>query len=138
MVPFRPCSKKICVHTIHQQELLGWRRNLLLWIDISTLKHQLKLYDGHHLVKKYPIAVGRMVTATPMGTYRIINKQRNPGGPFGVFWMGLSKPHYGIHGTNNPSSIVRSVSHGCIRMKNKDVLELASMVPIGTSVHIHK
>ena len=111
---------------------------IALWIDISTRKHQLKLYDGHQLVKKYPIAVGRMVTATPMGTYRIINKQRNPGGPFGAFWMGLSKPHYGIHGTNNPSSIGRSVSHGCIRMKNKDVLELASMVPIGTSVHIHK
>ena len=64
----------------------------MLWIDISTLKHQLKLYDGHHLVKKYPIAVGRMVTATPMGTYRIINKQRNPGGPFGVFWMGYQNP----------------------------------------------
>lgn len=108
------------------------------WIDISTKKHELKLYDGRRLIKKYPIAVGKMVTATPVGNYKIINKQLNPGGPFGAFWMGLSKPHYGIHGTNNPSSIGRSVSHGCIRMYNKDVLELASMVRLGTTVNIHR
>ena len=52
--------------------------------------------------------------------------------------MGLSKPHYGIHGTNNPASIGKNVSHGCIRMFNHDVLELSSKVPIGTRVSIHK
>nr|WP_218624898.1 L,D-transpeptidase [Sporosarcina sp. E16_3] len=109
-----------------------------LWIDISTRKHRLKLYDDYHVIKIYPIAVGRIVTSTPMGTYRIINKQSNPGGPFGAFWMGLSKRHYGIHGTNNPSSIGKNVSHGCIRMHNEDVLELASMIPIGTTVYIHR
>lgn len=109
-----------------------------LWIDISTMKHQLKLYDGNRLIEMYPIAVGKMVTSTPMGKYKVINKQRNPGGPYGVFWMGLSKPHYGIHGTNNPSSIGKNVSHGCIRMHNEDVLELASMVSIGTTVYIHR
>jgi lipoprotein-anchoring transpeptidase ErfK/SrfK len=109
-----------------------------LWIDISTRKHRLKLYDDYHLIKIYPIAVGKMVTSTPMGTYRIINKQSNPGGPFGAFWMGLSKRHYGIHGTNNPSSIGKNVSHGCIRMHNEDVLELASMISIGITVYIHR
>lgn len=52
-------------------------------------------------------------------------------------WMSLSKEHYGIHGTNNPSSIGHAVSHGCIRMHNKDVEKLASIVPIGTQVIIH-
>lgn len=108
------------------------------WIDISTSKHQLKLYDGNKLMKVYPIAVGKMLTPTPSGVYTIINKQRNPGSAFGVLWMGLSKPHYGIHGTNNPSSIGKNVSHGCIRMYNRDVMELSSMVPIGTRVSIHK
>ena len=107
-------------------------------IDISTKKHQLKLLDGNRLVKTYPIAVGKIVTATPFGVFKIINKQLYPGGPFGVLWMGLSKPHYGIHGTNNPSSIGKDVSHGCIRMYNNDVLELSSMAPVGTPVHIHK
>ncbi|OXS79982.1 L,D-transpeptidase [Domibacillus enclensis] len=107
------------------------------WIDISTSKRQLKLFDESTLIKSYPIAVGKMLTPTPAGTYRIINKQINPGGPFGVLWMGLSKPHYGIHGTNDPSSIGQNVSHGCIRMFNTDVLDLSSYVPIGTRVVIH-
>ena len=108
------------------------------WIDISTSKHQLKLFHGTRLIKTYPIAVGEILSPTPTGTYKIINKQLNPGIVFGVLWMGLSKPHYGIHGTNNPASIGKNVSHGCIRMFNHDVLELSSRVPIGTWVVIHK
>lgn len=86
------------------------------WIGVSTTKHQLTLYEDNSLIKTYPIATGKILTQTPFGTYTIINKQPNPGGPFGVMWMGLSRPHYGIHGTNNPSSIGKSVSHVCIRM----------------------
>jgi lipoprotein-anchoring transpeptidase ErfK/SrfK len=108
------------------------------WIGVSTTKHQLTLYENSSSIKTYPIATGKILTQTPFGTYTIINKDPNPGGPFGVLWMGLSRPHYGIHGTNNPSSIGKSVSHGCIRMYNHDVLELSSLVPIGTSVVIHK
>jgi len=107
-------------------------------IDISTHKHQLRLFDGNRLMKVYSIGVGKMLTPTPSGTYIIINKEYNPGGFFGAFWMGLSKPHYGIHGTSNPASIGKNVSHGCIRMHNHDVIELSSMVPIGTHVSIHK
>ncbi len=112
--------------------------NLGNWIHISTSRHQLKLFDGSHLIKTYPIAVGKMLTPTPTGTYTIINKDPNPGGPFGVLWMGLSRPHYGIHGTNDPASIGHDVSHGCIRMQNRDVLDLSSRVSIGTGVVIHR
>ncbi|MEK4026315.1 MULTISPECIES: L,D-transpeptidase [Sporosarcina] len=107
-------------------------------IDVSTSNHRLKLFDGDRLIKSYPIAVGKILSPTPSGIYTIINKQYNPGGPFGIFWMGLSKPHYGIHGTNNPASIGKNVSHGCIRMFNHDVLDLSSRVPLGTKVFIHK
>lgn len=107
-------------------------------IDVSISKHQLTLFDGNRILKQYPIAVGKILTPSPTGTYRIINKQHNPGGPFGVLWMGLSKPHYGIHGTNNPASIGKNVSHGCIRMYNHDVLELSSKVSVGTKVVIRK
>lgn len=110
---------------------------MVKWINVSTSRHQLKLFDGSKLLKTYPVAIGKMLTPTPRGSYKIINKQQNPGGPFGAFWMGLSKPHYGIHGTNDPSSIGKNVSLGCIRMFNHDVLELASMVPIGIDVVIH-
>ncbi|WP_163103432.1 L,D-transpeptidase [Peribacillus alkalitolerans] len=111
---------------------------MVKWIDVSTSKHKLSLFDGRRLLKVYPIAVGKMLTPSPSGTFTIINKDPNPGGPFGVLWMGLSKPHYGIHGTNNPASIGKNVSHGCIRMYNRDVLDLSARVPLGTSVYIHK
>lgn len=103
-------------------------------VDLSD--RHLYLIDDHMIVKSYPVGIGRMVTQTPTGEYAIINKAPNPGGPFGVLWMGLSKPHYGIHGTNDPSSIGKLVSRGCIRMFNRDVLELSSLVPIGTRVTI--
>jgi lipoprotein-anchoring transpeptidase ErfK/SrfK len=111
---------------------------MTLWIDVAISKHQLTLYDASIPLKVYPIAVGKILTPTPKGNYIIINKEYDPGGPFGVLWMGLSKPHYGIHGTNNPSSIGKDVSHGCIRMDNEDVTELSSMVTIGTNVYIHR
>ncbi|GIN87674.1 hypothetical protein J6TS2_40600 [Heyndrickxia sporothermodurans] len=107
-------------------------------IRVSTSKRRLTLLKDGKVVRTYPIGVGKMLTPTPKGTYTIINKQPNPGGPFGVMWMGLSKPHYGIHGTNNPSSIGKIVSHGCIRMYNQDVLALSKVVPIGTIVRISR
>jgi len=105
-------------------------------VDLSD--YHLHLLDGDIVVHTYPVAIGKLATQTPPGNYTIVNKQPNPGGPFGAYWLGLSKPHYGIHGTNDPSSIGRSVSHGCVRMYNKDVLELASLVPLHTRVTIRK
>lgn len=106
-------------------------------IEVSINARWLRLYHNSALQKQYPIAVGRMLTSTPVGNYIIVNKAPNPGGPFGTMWMSLSKQSYGIHGTNDPSSIGKAVSHGCIRMQNKDVEELARIVPNGTPVDIH-
>lgn len=108
--------------------------NYRIIIDLSDF--QLYLLDVNRVVRGFPVGIGRMVTRTPVGEYTIINKQPDPGGPFGAFWMGLSRPHYGIHGTNDSSSIGKHTSHGCIRMHNEDVLELASLVPINTRVTI--
>lgn len=105
-------------------------------IHVSLSAHTLTLRQNGRVVKVYPIAVGKMLTRTPIGTFSIINKAPNPGGPFGSMWLGLSKPHYGIHGTNNPASIGKNVSRGCIRMYNWNVNELARLVPIGTPVYI--
>ncbi|RHW42048.1 LysM peptidoglycan-binding domain-containing protein [Neobacillus notoginsengisoli] len=105
-------------------------------IEVSVKKRTLALYKGGKFSKIFPIAVGKMLTGTPTGEYVIVNREPNPGGPFGVMWLSLSRAGYGIHGTNNPSSIGKAVSHGCIRMHNKDVLELASIVPNGTKVII--
>ena len=105
-------------------------------IQISVGKRRLTLYKNGRLVKIFPIAVGKMLTNTPIGEFVIVNREYNPGGPFGVLWLSLSKQGYGIHGTNDPSSIGKGVSHGCVRMFNRDVLQLADMVPNGTRVTI--
>lgn len=112
-------------------------------IRISLSRRRLSLYNNGRLMKTYPVGVGKIATQTPSGNFIIVSKvpypYSHPGGPlsvFGTMWMGLSKPHYGIHGTNNPSSIGKFVSHGCIRMYNRDVNELARLVPIGTPVQI--
>ncbi|MFG6149183.1 L,D-transpeptidase family protein [Halobacillus sp. B23F22_1] len=106
-------------------------------IDISINNRQLKLLKDGAVVKQYPIAVGRMLHGTPVGDFVIINKAPDPGGPYGTMWMSLSKQYYGIHGTNDPSSIGKAVSLGCVRMYNEDVEELAQTIPIGTRVSIH-
>lgn len=103
-------------------------------VDLSERKLTLKYKGNIH--KIYPVGVGRMLHETPVGDFIIINKAPNPGGPFGTMWMSLSKKHYGIHGTNDPSSIGKFVSKGCIRMFNKDVEELSRTIPIGTPVRI--
>jgi lipoprotein-anchoring transpeptidase ErfK/SrfK len=55
-----------------------------------------------------------------------------PNNPVGVVWIALSKEHYGIHGTAEPSHIGHCESHGCIRVTNWDAAELAGMVKPGT------
>lgn len=107
-------------------------------ITINVNKHTLTLFQNGKAIKGYSVAVGKPSTPTPRGTFKIVNRAVNPGGPFGVRWLGLSAPYgnYGIHGTNNPSSIGKSISNGCIRMYNKDVLELSNLAQIGTIVRI--
>lgn len=105
-------------------------------IIISLSGRRLTLLSNNSIVKNYPIGVGKPSTPTPAGNYTIISKVPNPGGPYGAMWLGLSRPSYGIHGTNNPASIGGLVSKGCIRMYNHDVLQLAALIPIGTPVMI--
>jgi L,D-transpeptidase ErfK/SrfK len=105
-------------------------------ISISLTNRRLSLYRSGQLVKTYAVGIGKMLTQTPVGEFVIVNREPNPGGPYGVMWLSLSKLGYGIHGTNNPSSIGKLVSKGCVRMYNSDVLELARMVPNGTKVII--
>ncbi|MEO8130328.1 MAG: L,D-transpeptidase family protein, partial [Bryobacteraceae bacterium] len=59
-----------------------------------------------------------------------------PNNPVGTVWIGLSKPHYGIHGTPEPGTIGHSQSHGCIRLTNWDAAELAGIVSPKTPVHL--
>jgi lipoprotein-anchoring transpeptidase ErfK/SrfK len=57
-----------------------------------------------------------------------------PNGPVGTIWIDISKPHYGLHGTPEPSQIGHTMSHGCVRLTNWDAETLAGLVQKGTPV----
>lgn len=116
-------------------------------IVLNIPSRKLTLFNNDTLIKEYPVAVGKSRTQTPIGEFKIINKVINPyyakknipGGsprnPLGSRWMGF-KPHYGIHGNSDPSSIGTFASGGCVRMYERDIQELFEIVPIGTPVQI--
>jgi lipoprotein-anchoring transpeptidase ErfK/SrfK len=118
-------------------------------IIISIPDRRLALLEDGQLVKVYSVAVGRRETPSPDGEFTIINhavdptyrhegKEVAPGkdNPLGTRWMGLSEKGYGIHGTNVQSSVGKVASHGCFRMKKKDVEELYRRVQVGDAVSV--
>lgn len=108
-------------------------------IEVYPQQHRLKVLRHGKMIKSYWVAVGNPATPTPIGEYKIVYKGENWGPSFGPRWLGLNVPwgYYGIHGTNKPYSIGQHQSHGCIRMHNRDVIELYRMIPLGTKVSIH-
>jgi lipoprotein-anchoring transpeptidase ErfK/SrfK len=118
-------------------------------IVISIPDRKLAFFDDGKLVKVYDVAVGKPKTPSPTGLHRVIVRVENPTwygpsktvpagktNPVGTRWIGLSAKGYGIHGTNAPRSIGKAASHGCIRMRNRDVEELFSLVQIGAEVDL--
>lgn len=103
---------------------------------INVSAKTLSVYRSGVLIKEYPIATGKADTPTPLGVFTIINKQLDPGGPYGTRWLGLSIRGYGIHGTNAPESIGTAASNGCIRMFNSDIEDLFDITNTGTVVRI--
>jgi lipoprotein-anchoring transpeptidase ErfK/SrfK len=119
-------------------------------IVVSIPDRKLALVENGRVVKIYSTAVGAPSSPTPSGTYTIIDRIPNPawygpgkvvapgkGNPVGTRWMGLSRKGYGIHGTNSPASIGRNASHGCVRMRNRDVEDLFARVAVGDVVELH-
>ena len=120
-------------------------------IVVSIPDRKLAVVESGHVVKIYDTAVGADVTPSPSGGFEIINRVTNPtwygkgkvvgpgkSNPLGTRWLGLSAKGYGIHGTNNPASIGHNASHGCIRMRNRDVEELFAQVEVGDAVELHE
>ena len=130
-------------------------------ITIDTREKILDLRDGDKLLASLPITPGSGSLPTPPGTWRIVGIVEmptfrwdksvlmtgvrsdtsyeipiGPNNPVGVTWIGLNKPGIGIHGTNNPQTIGRAASHGCMRTANWDAVRLAKLVTKGMTVVI--
>jgi lipoprotein-anchoring transpeptidase ErfK/SrfK len=124
-------------------------------VDLSRFRIAV-VRDGKVIVR-FPIAHGTRQYPTPTGTYRIVNKQKDPtwtpppdsdwakglgpippgpGNPLGTRWMGTSAPYVGIHGTPASGSIGTRASHGCIRMRIPDAERIYEEVAVGMPVKI--
>lgn len=121
-----------------EQCLKEYRESQELFVFIDLTRKTLYLFKNHEQIMKCRIAIGAKESPSPIGIYRIISKDEWGKG-FGGRWMGLNVPwgNYGIHGTTKPGSIGRAVSHGCIRLNNKDAEELYRLVKHGTTVEIY-
>jgi lipoprotein-anchoring transpeptidase ErfK/SrfK len=119
-------------------------------LKVALGAHELRLFKDGALSQTFPIGVGTSETPTPGGTYylRVLIKTTNPSGAYGPYAYGLNgfsqvlndfaggDGVIGLHGTNDPSSIGKDVSHGCIRLRNADITTLAKILPLGTPVEI--
>ena len=127
-------------------------------ITVEKATFTLRLFKHLKLSKTYQVAIGMPGHATPEGLFRIQDKQVNPvwsvpnspwagelggstvaGGiaanPLKARWMGITDG-VGIHGTGEPWSVGSAASHGCLRMRVPDVIDLYPRVPVGTPVLI--
>jgi lipoprotein-anchoring transpeptidase ErfK/SrfK len=122
-------------------------------ILIDTKERFLIVKEGEQIICEFPITPGSSSLPAPKGTWKILgaavfpvfrwdpgvlsrgvrtsnfhNIPPGPNNPVGVLWMGLNKPGIGIHGTNNPETIGRAGSHGCIRLANWDAARVKDLV----------
>lgn len=143
---------------VKPNESRGWIRegSLALYqttskIVVDLSKHRLYVYVRGVKRHTFKVAVGSPQYPTPTGFFFIMEKLRpaSPNGAYGVLGLGLSAfqpllsdwPQggvVGIHGTNQDELIGKSVSHGCIRMHNADILALNDLVPVGSPVVIQQ
>ena len=118
-------------------------------IVVSLRRRRLVAYRDGRVVLRVPVAVGAPQTPTPVGRF-FVNERwllARPDGPFGVAALGLSGHSdvlrrwaqggpIALHGTNEPWSIGRAASHGCVRLLNDDMRRLLALAPAGTLVEI--
>jgi lipoprotein-anchoring transpeptidase ErfK/SrfK len=119
-------------------------------IAVSLGAHTITVTNARDVIYTGPVAIGAADTPTPTGNYYlyVLLQAPDPGGPYGPFAYGLSShsdaletfaggdAEIGIHGNNDASALGQSVSHGCIRMDNAAITDLAGKLPLGTPVDV--
>ena len=121
---------------------------------IKLRDRRVYLYQGNNLQISYPIAIGKAGWETPVGNYSVRKKVRNPSwqhpwtgevvppgsdNPLGSRWIGFwtdGRDEIGFHGTPDEQLIGQAVSHGCVRMRDRDVQALFDQVSVGTPVTV--
>jgi L,D-transpeptidase ErfK/SrfK len=117
---------------------------------VSIPDRKLAVIEDGKMIASFSVAVGAEASPSPSGEFQIVSRVSNPtyyhpgtvipsgkDNPVGTRWVGLSQKGYGIHGTNSPRSVGHAASHGCIRLRNRDMERLFTMLRVGDQVEIH-
>jgi len=119
-------------------------------MEVSLGAHRLAVWKGAELIRQETVAVGMADAPTPTGDFYLTETldTGNPSGPYGPWAFGLSAfsdvytsfaggpGQIGLHGTNDPEALGGDVSHGCIRITNDAITDLAGRVPPGTPIAV--
>lgn len=119
-------------------------------LKVSLGDHKITVLQGTTSTYDGPVAIGAANTPTPPGTYytRVLIQAPDPNTVYGPFAYGLSAhsdvltefnggdAEVGVHGNNDPSVLGKSVTHGCVRMANDEIVKLSKVLPLGTPVEI--
>ena len=121
-------------------------------VEVHLQAREIRLYQNEQLIMQAPVAVGQDDWQTPMGEFTVRDMRVNPvwrhpitqepvrpgpSNPLGSRWIGFlveGEYHIGIHGTNQENLIGEAVSHGCVRMLERDIQALYSHIQLGTPV----
>jgi lipoprotein-anchoring transpeptidase ErfK/SrfK len=120
-------------------------------VEVDLSQRQVSVYRWGELAFRTGVAVGASATPTPVGRYYVDERFRlaSANGPFGVAALGISAHSdalknwvqggpVALHGTDDPRSIGRAVSHGCVRLPNAVMTRLFAIAPAGTPVLIRR
>jgi lipoprotein-anchoring transpeptidase ErfK/SrfK len=119
-------------------------------VEVDLSARRLSVIESNRTVKRWPVAIGRSSTPTPTGRFYITVKLRPPeiSRVYGAWALGLSgysnvlaqfgtgDGQIALHGTNNPGSLGRAASSGCVRLDNAAISTMAAHLPLGTPVTI--
>jgi L,D-transpeptidase catalytic domain len=143
-LPGRPNGRTGWVAGERLQWLRAAGRDVL---DLDLSQRRLRVRRGGRTVRSFPVAVGKPGAPTPRGRFYLTAAWRPAEALYGRWAIetsaGASITDWpgggviGIHGTNQPWLIGRRVSHGCIRMRNADILRLRHWAKPGTRLLIH-
>jgi hypothetical protein len=131
------------------QEALGGFHRVRTWLKIDRKRLRATLVRSGKAVFRARIGIGQRKWPTPGGEFYVRDRLEGfgTGGIYGPLAFGLNARSavltdwpgggfVGIHGTNQPYLLPGRVSHGCIRMKNHDILRLGRLMPVGTPVTV--
>jgi lipoprotein-anchoring transpeptidase ErfK/SrfK len=155
---FQHAGERLMVPNVASSAAPSSRVDITVAVTKSTSALTIEDSSGRILFHA-PVTSGSIHDPLPIGTWKVNGVQRNPqfhynpqlfwdatpgdrkatlqpgpNNPVGIVWIDLSKPHYGIHGTPEPSNIGHVESHGCVRLTNWDADRVALWVKPGTVV----